>query len=68
MDDLDQKCNYHCQETFIDSVIFIITSPTNSLKARINDCASVCKLSKIYEQLLVSRDLSSKNKYNSLTS
>ena len=33
--DLDQRCNYHWQKTFIDSVIFIMTSLTNSSKATI---------------------------------
>ena len=33
--DLDQRCDYHGQKTFIDSVIFIMTSPTNSSKATI---------------------------------
>ena len=27
---LDQRCDYHWQETFTDSVIFIMTSPTNN--------------------------------------
>ena len=33
--DLDQRCDYHWQKTFIDSVIFIMTSPTNSSKATV---------------------------------
>ena len=33
--DLDQRCDYQWQKTFIDSVISIMTSPTSSSKAKI---------------------------------
>ena len=33
--DLDQRYDYHWQKTFIDSVIFMMTSPTNSSKTTI---------------------------------